>query len=98
MLFVSRSEEKRYEGIFEVRRGSEILTVGETEDFLSAGGVIDFNVQGDNLQFEVNLSAADEAHLKMSSRMLALARRGFEQAGTRKTRFGLVRNLSIVHR
>jgi YfiR/HmsC-like len=75
MLFVSRSEGKRYDGIFQLLNGAEILTVGETEDFLSVGGVVSFNVQGDNLQFEVNLPAVNKAHLRMSSRMLALARR-----------------------
>jgi YfiR/HmsC-like len=52
-----------------------VLTVGETPDFLSAGGAMSFSFQNDALHFEVNLVAANGAHLKVSSRLLALARR-----------------------
>ena len=34
-----------------------------------------FIFEGDSLQFEVNLGAANKAHLRVSSRLLALARR-----------------------
>jgi hypothetical protein len=44
MLFLSRSEEA-VRRIFGVLRGSEILTVGETQDFLTAGGVVHSKVQ-----------------------------------------------------
>jgi len=75
ILFVSRSETKRYKAVLEALQGTSVLTVGETPDFLAAGGAISFLVQQDSLQFEVNLEGASEAHLKLSSNMLALARR-----------------------
>ena len=50
-----------------------MLTVGETPDFLASGGAIDFLVEQDRLQFEVNMGAASDAHLRISSNMLALA-------------------------
>jgi hypothetical protein len=49
--------------------------VGETPEFLGAGGVVSFSKQRGKLEFDVNLDAAQRAHLKISSRMLALARR-----------------------
>ena len=75
ILFVSRSESKRYAQVLQVVQGAEVLTVGETPDFLSAGGALNFVLQNDTLQFEVNLLAANDAHLRVSSRLLALARR-----------------------
>jgi uncharacterized protein DUF4154 len=51
------------------------LTVGETTDFLSAGGTLSFSFQNGTLQFDVNLAPANEAHLRVSSRLLVLARR-----------------------
>jgi uncharacterized protein DUF4154 len=75
VLFVSRSEATRYEKVFQAVQGADVLTVGETPDFLSVGGALSFSFQHEALQFEVNLSAANSAHLKVSSRLLALARR-----------------------
>jgi hypothetical protein len=72
--FVSRSESKRYAKVLQAVQGAGVLTVGETPDFLAAGGIISF-AERDLLQFEVNLVAADGARLKISSRLLTLARR-----------------------
>jgi uncharacterized protein DUF4154 len=74
ILFVSRSEVKRYGIVLGLVRGASTLTVGETPDFLANGGTVSFSLQQGALQFEVNLGAADEAHLKISSKMLALAK------------------------
>ena len=74
IAFVSRSESKRYAKLLQVLEGADVLTVGETEGFLSAGGAISLLLEHETLQFEVNLIAANTAHLKISSRLLALAR------------------------
>jgi hypothetical protein len=74
ILFVSRSEGNRYGRIFKSIQGANVLTVGETPDFLASGGAIDFLIAEDRLQFEVNIGAASDAHLRISSNMLALAR------------------------
>ena len=73
--FVSRSESKRYAKVLQAVQGAGVLTVGETPGFLAAGGIISFAVERELLQFEVNLVAADGARLKISSRLLTLARR-----------------------
>jgi hypothetical protein len=73
ILFVSRSEGKRYGKIFKAILGASVLTVGETPDFMASGGAIDFLIEEDRLQFAVNIGAANNAHLRISSSMLALA-------------------------
>lgn len=75
LVFVSRSEQKHYDHVLHTLRGTPTLTIGETPDFLQAGGVIGLEVQEKKLQFDVNLEAAEKAHLKISARLLALARR-----------------------
>jgi hypothetical protein len=80
ILFVSRSETKRYERVLQAVQGAEVLTVGETPDFLKAGGALSFSFERETLQFEVNLLAANSAHLKISSRLLALARQVWNNA------------------
>ena len=74
IAFISRSESKRYAKLLQSLDGTGVLTVGETQNFLSAGGTITFSFERETLQFEVNLIAAETAHLKISSRLLALAR------------------------
>jgi hypothetical protein len=74
ILFVNRSETARYTKIFKAIEGASVLTVGETPNFLTDGGAIDFVVEKNKLQFEVNMGAAEDAHLRISSNMLALAR------------------------
>ena len=50
------------------------LTVGETEGFAVRGGIINLTAEGNKLHFEVNLLAAERAGLKISAKMLALAK------------------------
>jgi hypothetical protein len=75
VLFVSQSEQKKYRRSLDVVRDLSVLTVGETPEFLRAGGVVSFSTQRGKLEFDVNLDAANRAHLRISSRLLALARR-----------------------
>jgi uncharacterized protein DUF4154 len=75
ILFISNSEAKNYTKILKIVQRADTLTVGETTDFLSAGGMLSFLFQNESLQFEVNLVMANEAHLQMSSKLLALAHR-----------------------
>jgi uncharacterized protein DUF4154 len=85
ILFVSRSEQKRYSQVLEAVRGQSVLTVGETTEFLDAGGIVNFTMQQETLQFEVNLVEANKAHLRISSQMLALARRVISKTEAAKT-------------
>lgn len=84
IAFISRSESKRYAKVMQVLDGAGVLTVGETSDFLDRGGAISFSFEGEALQFEVNLVAADSAHLKINSRLLTLARRVVNRTGVAK--------------
>jgi hypothetical protein len=74
ILFVSRFERKRYDRVLGSVRGLNVLTIGETPEFLDAGGIVSFSMHDETLQFDVNLDEANKAHLKISSRLLALAR------------------------
>ena len=53
-----------------------ILTVGETDDFYDAGGMIQFVVENNQVHFRIRNEAARAAGLKISSKLLILARRG----------------------
>ncbi len=56
-------------------RGESILTVGESDAFLDKGGIINFVLEQGKVRFEINDRAAEEAGLKISSKLLRLAKR-----------------------
>lgn len=75
ILFITQSKRKMYGKVLEVVRGSNVLTIGETPDFIDAGGGVSLLFELAILHFEVNLAAANGANLRISSGMLSLARR-----------------------
>ncbi len=74
-LFINAVQEKESKHLMEILRGSSVLTVGETEEFLQDGGIIAFVLEKDRVQFEVNRRAATDAGLYVSSKMLSLAKK-----------------------
>ena len=50
-----------------------VLLVGEQDGFAAAGGEIGFLPRGDNLRYQVNLTAARRVGLKLSARLASLA-------------------------
>ena len=55
-------------------QGEPVLTVGESADFIMLGGIANFILEGSNVRFEMNPAAADRGGLRISSRLLRLAR------------------------
>jgi hypothetical protein len=74
IVFVSPSETAHLEEIFRLVKGQPILTIGETPSFARRGGIINFIVVDDKVRFEVNVEAAKQADISISSRLLALAK------------------------
>jgi hypothetical protein len=73
ILFISSSERKRWRSIIVELKSSGILTVGETEGFADQGGVVNFKLDGNRVRLEVNIDAAEEQKLRISSKLLSLA-------------------------
>jgi len=74
VLFLPRAERGRAAEVLAALRGASVLTVGEESDFLDQGGVIRFVLEQGRVRFEINLDAAERDHLKLSSKLLRLAR------------------------
>src|SRR5258708_1489107 len=74
ILFVSASERTHIDEILLSVKGLPILTVGETPGFAERGGVIRFTLEDNRVRFEVNVDAAHQADLNISSRLLTLAK------------------------
>ena len=74
VLFVSASEAGHLDAVLAGLRGVPVLTVGDTRGFAGAGGIIGLFLENDRVRFEINVGAAHDAHLKISSQLLGLAR------------------------
>ncbi len=74
ILFVSASESHLLPEVLSKLRGQYVLVIGETNDFASSGGVIQFTLEESRVRFFINTDAADRAGLKISSKLLALAK------------------------
>ena len=74
VVFVGVGQGLRLPSLFADLRGLPVLTVGDAEGFAEAGGIIGMFVENNRVRFEINLGAADRARLKISSRLLSLAR------------------------
>ena len=74
ILFIGLSERRHWRAVLSAVQGEAVLTVGESEGFLDAGGKVNFTVEQNRVRFDINLQAAREAGLRISARVLHLAR------------------------
>ena len=75
ILFISKSENARVESILDKVRGRSILTVGESTErsFAKRGGMIGLVTESARVRVRINLEAAREARLVISSKLLGIA-------------------------
>jgi hypothetical protein len=86
IFFLSRDQAQREAAILHRLRGQPVLTVGESGNFLSDGGMIRFHLEEGKIRFDINLGSADLSHLKISSRLLLLASTVIRDNGTERGR------------
>lgn len=75
ILFIGSSERKRLGQIIQSLKGASVLTVGDTGEFFQQGGIINFILEESRVKFEINSRMADQSRLRISSKLLALAKR-----------------------
>jgi hypothetical protein len=75
ILFVGRAAPDRTAELLVAVKGAHVLTVGETGDFLTRGGIVTFIRDGDRVRFDVDVGEARQAGLTISSRLLRVARK-----------------------
>ena len=75
MLFIGRSDSGRLAEILAAARGRALLTVTESEDALELGSMINFVVVEDKVRFDVAPPPSESGNLKISARLLGVARK-----------------------
>ena len=73
ILFISAAEQQHSPSLLTQLKDASVLTVGESDDFLERRGIINLARRDQKIALEVNLTAADKARIKISSKLLGVA-------------------------
>ena len=60
-------------GILETLKIYCVLTVGDTDDFTTNGGIVQFKINDARVRIEIDAEGAGRANLRISSQLLSLA-------------------------
>ena len=74
MLYIGGTAASRAEEFVQALNGGPVLTVGEVDGFVDKGGMINFLIADNRLRFEIGWDATEQSRLKVSSRVLTLAK------------------------
>ena len=83
VVFIPVTDKNRAQRNLQAIPSTGVLTVGESEDFAERGGIINFIKDENRIRFEINLDAAARAGIRISSRLLQLARVIRDEAAAR---------------
>lgn len=74
LIYVSDTMKKDVSEILDIAHEADVLTVSDIEEFASDGGMIGLVLVNNRIIFEINHEVVKKTHLKMSSKLLKLAR------------------------
>jgi hypothetical protein len=74
VLFVPTGDDDALPAIMAKLASAPVLTVGESDRFMAAGGGIRFFLEDNKMRFEIDPAATDAARLKVSAKLMKLAR------------------------
>lgn len=74
VMYIARGHARLLPPNHKLFSGNGLLTVSDTPGFVRQGGMIELFVESSRVQFMVNVDNAQQADLKISARMLQLAR------------------------
>jgi len=75
IIFLAISNTEQLQQALESIKGTSVLSVGDSSDFVDNGGIIGLFVENNKVRFDINSLAADDNGLKINSRLLELANR-----------------------
>ena len=74
VLFLTGADARRSAEALDAIKKLAVLTVSDGEGFARGGGVIELYVEGGRMRFSINVDAAEQSRLRLSSWLLALAK------------------------
>ncbi len=74
ILFIASSEKRNIKALIDKINSLCILTIGDTKKYSKKGVIINFYFERKKVRFEINIDTAKRAGLKISSKLLNLAK------------------------
>ena len=74
LLYVGSTEASHGDDVIQMLKGAPILTVADFPDFTKHAGIMNFVIEDSKVRFEVNVEAAKQSDLAISSQMLSKAK------------------------
>ena len=74
VLYIGDTEPARIAATLDELKNAPVLTVGDGDQFARHGGMIGLFIEDGRMRFAINADAAQRAGLRLSSRLLSLAR------------------------
>jgi hypothetical protein len=76
VVFFGEMPKKELQKALKCLEGAPVLTVGESDEFLHFGGIVQFRIEDRKVRFEIQADAARRAGLRISAQLLELGRAG----------------------
>ncbi|MFA4916099.1 MAG: YfiR family protein [Syntrophales bacterium] len=73
ILYISQSEKRNLPDILSKLKGLYVLSISDIEGFAENGGIINLVRLGNKIRFEINITAAKNSGINISSNLLDLA-------------------------
>jgi len=73
ILFINISDKNKLKAILEKLKGKNILTISDANGFAKLGGIARLYTKDDKINIQINLEAAKEENIIISSKLLKLA-------------------------
>ena len=73
ILFINVDDKSKLKAILEKLKGKNILTISDANGFAKLGGIARLYTKDDKINIQINLEAAKEENLVISSKLLKLA-------------------------
>jgi hypothetical protein len=74
VLYLAGSDQKRWLEVSGMLNGRLVLTVSDAARFAQTGGMVELSLERGRMQIAVNTDALQRARVRLSSRVLALAK------------------------
>jgi hypothetical protein len=74
ILYIASSKHEQIPNVLTTVRGQSVLTVADHAGFAAQGGMVNFVRQDDKVRFEINPASAERSRLKISAKLLTLAK------------------------
>ncbi len=74
LLYLSASASSKLLALGHRMAKEDVLTVGETHEFMQQGGMVQFFVDNQKVRFAINTEVVNQTNLQVSSKLLRLAK------------------------